>query len=329
MLELLYDTFAPTGEWPLFQYVIQVWNDPQVAAREVYLELAERGMVYPRIARIHAFQLRDNTSVGVSLQGLMHLDAAAGDIANFVSAVRYIAGRVADFQPESATKLSQLSVTSEEIRLHLNLEPGDPALQRVAMLIREEAWQLSTVFHGPDNSEWSLDVNLERARGYKDIYTVIDFLDISYPGDPPSVPRPASSGPRFLRPVRQRLARDKPRMIDYILATLMITVVGGVAVALLTRGSSSAGNKPIEAASLKSSSTSGARVFLAQGVRKGDEYEYAISVDGFPSHSSMMVSCRDGAHPQGFEFFEIATNPTGTASIAVTPCYSPGEWITG
>ncbi len=137
-------------------------------------------------------------------------------------------------------------------------------------------------------------------------------------------------GPHLLRPVLRWLNRDKIRMVDYIVGGIFVAVISGVLLFLLTQGSSSSGSNSNGAVSLKSSSTSGARVFLAQGGRRGDEYEYAISLNGFPPHSSMMVSCRDGAHPQGFEFFEIATNRTGTASIGATPCYSPegmDHWV--
>jgi hypothetical protein len=181
MLELIYDTFAPIGEWPLFMYISQLWSDPETDPREIYLDLAERGFVNPVMARTHQFQLKENTNVAVSLKGLMHLRQAAEDLSRFVSTVRYVADRAGRFRPPSATELARLSITSEEIRLHLELELGDRALLRLGALISEEAWQLCASFSGPDSDGWSFDVNLERARRYREIYTVIDFLDISYP----------------------------------------------------------------------------------------------------------------------------------------------------
>lgn len=77
--------------------------------------------------------------------------------------------------------MAHLPITSEEIRLHLGLEPGDRALLRVGVLVSREAWQLWTSFAGPDSDGWSFQVNLERARRYRDIHTVIEFLAISYP----------------------------------------------------------------------------------------------------------------------------------------------------
>ena len=182
MLELIYETFSLTGQWPTFQYVSgRVWDESQTEPRDLYLDLAERGLVNPMMARSHHFQLRENTVVGASLQGLMHLREASEDLGRFVSVVRYVAERAGRFRPPSATELARLSVTSEEIRLHLKLEPGDRALLRLGALISQEAWQLFTSFAGPDSDGWSFEVNIERARRYRDIHTVIDFLAISYP----------------------------------------------------------------------------------------------------------------------------------------------------
>jgi hypothetical protein len=182
MLEVIYETFEQTGELPTFQYVgSRAWADTESDPREVYLDLAERDLVTPAVSRSHDFQLKDDTAVGVSLQGLMHLRRATEDLSRFVSLVRHVADRACRFRPPSASKLASLSITSEEVRLHLNLEPGDRALVRLGVLISQEAWQLCSVFSGGGSDAWSFDVNLERARRYRDIHTVIDFLALSYP----------------------------------------------------------------------------------------------------------------------------------------------------
>jgi len=136
------------------------------------------------MSRSHEFQLRDDTEVGVSLHGLMHLQRASEDLGRFVSTVRHVADRACRFRPPSADKSAALSVTSEEIRLHLGLEPGDRALVRLGVMFCREAWQLTTLCSGSGTDAWSFDVNIERARRYRDIHTVIDFLAISYPQGP-------------------------------------------------------------------------------------------------------------------------------------------------
>ncbi len=196
-LELIYETFSLTGQQPTFQYVSgRVWEELQVDPRDLYIDLAERRLVSPAMTPSHQFQLREDTVVGVSLQGMMHLRPAAEDLGRFVSVVRYVADRAGRFRPPSSTELARLSITSEEIRLHLELDPGDRALRRVGILVRDEAWQLSTSFAGPDSDGWSFEVNLERARRYRDIHTVIEFLAISYPEgqeQPPSLPASPTS----------------------------------------------------------------------------------------------------------------------------------------
>lgn len=181
MLDLMYETFVVTGEWPLFQYVSALWDEADVEARDVYLDLAERGLVRPAITRNHEFQLRQETVVGVSLQGLMDIGSATEDLDRFVAVVRYVAKSAREFRPSSPTELERLSVTSEEIRLQLGLDPGDTGLARLGTLVSDEAWQLWTSLGRTEPDDWSFEVNLERARRYLDIDTVTEFLDISYP----------------------------------------------------------------------------------------------------------------------------------------------------
>jgi hypothetical protein len=98
-----------------------------------------------------------------------------------VAVVRHVAKSASEFRASSPTELERLSVTSDEIRLHLGLEQGDAALARLGTLVSDEAWQLWTSFGRTEADDWSFEVNLERARRFRDIHTVIEFLDISYP----------------------------------------------------------------------------------------------------------------------------------------------------
>ena len=181
MLDLMYEVFEPTGKWPTFQYLSgRVWEELETDARALYLDLAELSLVSPATRRAHEFQLREDTTVSASLEGLMHLGQAAEDLGRFVQAVRYIAERAATFRPASATELAQLTITDEEVRSCLELRPADPALARVGTLIREEAWQLQ-MGSSWGESGWSLTVNIEQARRYKAISTLADFLAISHP----------------------------------------------------------------------------------------------------------------------------------------------------
>src|ERR1700733_13728131 len=195
MLELMYETFAAKGEWPLFQYVSALWDEAEVGARDVYLDLAEQGLVRPAMARSHEFLLRQETGVGVSLQGLMGIGSAAEDLDRLVAAVRYVAESAREFRPSSPTKLERLSITSDKIRLHLGLDPGDTALARLGTLISDEAWQLWTSLGRTASDDWSFEVNLERARRYRNVDTVTEFLDISYPKQKhQDAPLPRTSG---------------------------------------------------------------------------------------------------------------------------------------
>lgn len=181
MLELMYETFVVAGKWPLFQYVSALWDDVDVEARDVYLDLAEQDLVRPAMTRSHKFQLRQETVVGLSLQGLMYIGSAAEDLDRLVAVVRYIAKSAREFRPSSPTELERLELRSEDVRQHLGLDLGDPSLARLGALLSDEAWQLWTSFGRTESDEWSFEVNLERARRYDDIQSIIDFLEISYP----------------------------------------------------------------------------------------------------------------------------------------------------
>lgn len=199
MLEGLYEAFAPTGKWPLFQYISQLWDDSQWGeARDVYLDLAEQGLVRPAMARTHRFQLRENTPVGVSLQGLTRLPAAAADLDSFVSVVRYVGQRAADYKPDSATELGRLSITGEQVCDHLGIKPDDPASTRVGTLVSDEAWQLFSSFGSTEAGTWLMEVNLERARRYRAVNTLDEFLAISYPAAAPLPAVPTAATPELI-----------------------------------------------------------------------------------------------------------------------------------
>jgi hypothetical protein len=209
MLEALYEAFAPTGNWPLFQYISQRWDDTRFEARDVYLDLAEQGMVRPAMARSQQFQLRENTVVGASLHGLMRLPRATADLGLFVSAVRYVGECAADFRPASATELGRLSITSEQVRAHLGIKPGAPASTRLGTLMSDEGWQLWTSFGGPDSGTWFMEVALERARRYRNISTIAEFLAIAYP---PAAALPAAPTPAVGEPIDEGSPnRGQPR----------------------------------------------------------------------------------------------------------------------
>lgn len=192
-LGVIYDAFRADGDWPTFQFLSsRVWGELELEARDLYYQLSERDLVRPRATHSRDYQLRDDTQVATSLQGLMYLDYAAEDLGRFVSVVRYIAERAAKFQASTSSEVDRLEVTSEEVRLELGLQHGDSALGRVGSLIRDEAWTLRTTFSGLNSGAWSLQIEPEKARRYRDIHTVIEFLDRRDPQHQLQPPLPAS-----------------------------------------------------------------------------------------------------------------------------------------
>jgi hypothetical protein len=180
MLQVMWDAFAAAGEWPTFQYVSAIlWREVELEPRDVYYELGRESLVLPRIDPQRAFQLRDDTRIGISLKGLMYVDDAQSDLGRFVDAVRYIGSRASRFRPSSSTTPEDLRVSSEEIRLASTFAPSEPEVVRLAALIRDRAPALWTSFNAPGGTgEWSLTVSAELARRYGRIQTLIEFFEV-------------------------------------------------------------------------------------------------------------------------------------------------------
>lgn len=186
LLQLIYEPFQQYGQWPIFQHVNAVaWHElktPEgepLEPRHVYYEVSASGLVRPPVHRDRAWELREETVVRLTLLGLTHLDAAGAEIGNFVNAVRYIGERAHNFRPASPAAAEHLQITSEEIRLTLRLDLGDRALLRLAYLLQDEASGIWTSFSGPDpGAGWSLTVDGDIARRYRNVAIAYDVLDI-------------------------------------------------------------------------------------------------------------------------------------------------------
>jgi SEFIR domain len=176
MLEVIYAVFTATARWPKFQHVSLTLWEATADPRETYHQLSAKGLVRPPIDPRHGFQLREDTEVAVSLLGLTYLREATEDLSIFTAAVRYIAGRAVSFRAPSPTEVGWLTVTSEELRLALQLDDG-LALSRAGRLIADELPVWSS-FGDPAVPIWQFEVVPERARRYRDIYTVIDVMAI-------------------------------------------------------------------------------------------------------------------------------------------------------
>lgn len=151
LLQIVYEPFQRYADWPSFQHVdTAAWhelkgssNEP-LEPREVYFELSGYGLVRPPADRIRSAQLRDDTKVHVSLPGLILLDRTSlEDVTNLVKALRYIGERANDFRPRDPSVPDQLQVTSEEIRLSLQLGNAELPLRRLGYLLQDEAARVS------------------------------------------------------------------------------------------------------------------------------------------------------------------------------------------
>jgi predicted nucleotide-binding protein len=180
MLDSIYGAFVEFGSWPTFQYVsADVWREDQEEPRETYYALSKAALVRPAIKPERPFELREDTAVGVSLQGLMQLGEAKGDLLRFVEVIRYIGGRASNWRPSSPTAAEKLQITSDELAEALGLDSADKTLERQAALIRDHAASIWVGLSGPGESgSWDITVDPERARAYRHVATIQQYLDI-------------------------------------------------------------------------------------------------------------------------------------------------------
>jgi hypothetical protein len=137
MLRLMYGTFREIGAWPTFQYLSSLaWEELEREPRDVYYALGEAGFVRPAVSRTRPFDLRDDTSVGASLLGLMYLEEAGDDLLRFVGIVRYIGNRAIRWRPSSPTAAERLEITSDDVAAELGIDRRDRSLDRQAGLLR-------------------------------------------------------------------------------------------------------------------------------------------------------------------------------------------------
>jgi hypothetical protein len=183
VLQVIYETFDLLGSWPVFQHVnAKLWHEfaeqaqEDIEPRDLYYAVSDRGLVRPAIQRDRSWELRTDTPVALTLRGLTEIGDASGDLGNYINALRYIGGRAQRFRPSDPTATEDLRVSGEEVRLALDLEQRDMALLRVARLLNAEASGIWTSFSGPDERglEWSLAVDAEIARRYRNVVTVTD-----------------------------------------------------------------------------------------------------------------------------------------------------------
>lgn len=193
-MQIIYEPFVNDDDWPVFQHVnVIAWQELTSAGaaepREIYTVLSNLGFVAPPVPAAQSWQLRDDTQVRLTLLGLTHLDEATDDIERFLTAMNHIAERAAQFRPASPAVVERLKIDGDEIGLAVKLDPGDRALHRLALLLREDA-PVWTGFAGPDPSAgWSLEVDVEVARRFRGVSSVEEFLavDRARRGPPPEV----------------------------------------------------------------------------------------------------------------------------------------------
>ncbi len=175
MVVVIYDVFRSAKTWPTFQYVSsQVWDEVEEDPRDLYYALSDRNLVRPRVARDRGFELRDDTQIALTLEGLERVQAH-NELQTFVAVVRYVGTRAAGWRPSDPTQTEQLHIQSTEVQAAV----GTEADERQLRLLHEYGSSMWTGLDGPGTSGcWGITVNAERARQFRDVSSVSDFASI-------------------------------------------------------------------------------------------------------------------------------------------------------
>lgn len=226
---LIYEVFKGQATWPTFQYADKVLAHEDIDLQEV-LRSMPQGLVFPDV-RWGGWFYRAEDELKLTVAGLNECPSAGREIRYFIDALRYIARREWEDVPQSPNEVSNLQVTSDEIKQELGGDDAD--LARTHLLFSIEP-SIYSVLSGK-GSEWSLQPSIEvrRFRGVRDVEeylrTKAAFMPARTPQIHSSGEEEESSG-RRIRGVRETGARLLGPVLRH---PIVSSVIAGLILALL------------------------------------------------------------------------------------------------
>jgi hypothetical protein len=190
VLELVWDSWHTTGEWPVFGYVEAKLDSEYDSALKDVVATFPQGLLWG----ISPYAQQAD-KVALTVAGLAHCQSAGADLDVFLQTVRYLVERRRRFTPSTPTQAENLKVTSEEVTSEFDRSGGVPsgAVSRMYDLLMQDPF----IQHGGGKSidgKWEVIVGPE-SRRYRGIETVDEYLVRRQPDANPW-DQSASPGPR-------------------------------------------------------------------------------------------------------------------------------------
>jgi hypothetical protein len=171
VLELVFDAWRVSGEWPVFAYIEAKLDVEYDTPLKDVLPTFPPGLLWG-ISKY----TQQADRVELTLAGLAHCQSAGADLHVFMQIVNYLVERRRKFTPSTPTQAENVKVTSDEIRHELEPTEALPAgaIERMYDLLMQDPF----IQHGGGRSiegKWDVIVGPE-SRRYRGVATVEEYL---------------------------------------------------------------------------------------------------------------------------------------------------------
>jgi hypothetical protein len=213
LLEVIWDTYAASGKWPIYQYVDATLDDAvsPIDAGEAVLScpivrspMSRGGYSWVWVTGNPGYPT-DADEIGLSVAGMNRIGKAKPAIDAFISALSALVGVARGFKP-SPSKAQVAKVTSTELRSAM-FPLRDAEFKRLGgVLSREPAHLGLTVSQLVETDEWTVTIN-SRMRPFREVKTADEYVERLALLISPPQPKPA---PAFVSSLAL------PEAVDYL-----------------------------------------------------------------------------------------------------------------
>jgi hypothetical protein len=175
ILQLVYDRFRETGEWPLFQFV------DRRADRDLDIDIAQVLPAIPkeliRSYRAGGVAFQPSDRIWLSVEGIACCSDAESDLARFLELLRWCAEREREFEPSTPGEVEELTVTAEDYADSGGSVQPLTALEltKLGTLLVTEPVAVWTTAGEAQTDHWRFTIGRE-IRRYRDVRDVDDYL---------------------------------------------------------------------------------------------------------------------------------------------------------